>query len=497
MPPGLTKETQKPFHSLKIKIPLLSALILIVIFSLSSLILIFGSLETAKKSLLERARAFSKLSVIPIGFSYNNFFDSGYLKFREDIQDISASNKDITRIQIIGSGGAILFDTFDIDSPTKTPSAEKVTDPTIVNLISTNETSEIKDLDGNTSQIIEPYFDDFGSKPFSLRYFISYESVFEATNQSILVTLLIALVAFLVAVGSTSLVVHRSILAPLGKIVLSAKEISHGNFSKVIKLDSRDELGDLANSLNQMTEKLKKNIEDLKQLDKLKDEFIILASHNLRTPLTIIKGYTEQLLESKNLGAQERQSLTNLSQNTKVLEETTESLLNLVALEKGSKPLYKEKIDLSEILHKAVRSFSASVAEKKLIFLMELPQTETIKIEADPQKLQQAFSGLIDNAIKFNKVGGKVIVKLEKAKNKILISISDTGIGIANEEKDLIFKKFHRATETLTYNYEGIGLGLYLTKLIIESHQGKIWFDTKLGFGSTFYVELPVKATAT
>lgn len=407
--------------------------------------------------------------------------------------DISASNKDITRIQIIEASGEITFDSSDIGVANRKPSSKSIDDIAILDLINSNKTTEVKNTNGSVSQIIVPYFDDFGARPFSVRYFLSYESVFKSAISSIMTTLLLALTALVVTLVAMTYLVHKSILSPLGRIVQSAREISRGNLSKVINLESKDELGDLASSLNQMTEKLKKNIEDLKQLDKLKDEFIYLASHNLRTPITIIKGYTERLFKSEVLKADERASLGKLSQSTEELEATTESLLNLVALEKGSKPLLKEVVDLPNILRQAVSNLSTAAAAKQVIFLLDLPSEKLSKMEADGQRLLQAFSGLIDNAIKFNKIGGKVIVRLEKKKDKVLVSVEDTGIGISDEEKDLIFKKFHRATDTLTYDYEGIGLGLYLTKLLVESHRGKIWFESRLGLGTTFYVELPIK----
>jgi len=482
------------FHrSLQFKFSFISGFLFVLIFGVSSAVIISQSVSFQKQSLLNKSRTYSKLATKPIGDSYNLYYSSGYFRFREQVEGYLDLNRDISRFQLISPTGKIIFDSVEIDSGSDVSSRSDLEDKAIISAVNKNKKSEFSVNSNDINQIIEPYSDDFGTRPFSIRYFVTYESVYESINQSIVTTLLLALVALIITLVSTTYLVHISILAPLVRIVQSAKEISHGNLAKVIKLESKDELGELAISLNQMTGKLKKNIEDLKQLDKMKDEFIFLASHNLRTPLTIIKGYTERLLESAVLGAEEKESLSKVSQSTKDLEATTESLLNLVALEKSNKPLIKKAVDLPDILRKAVNALSETAAEKKINFILELPGEGFPKIEADPQRLPQAFSGLVDNAIKFNKAGGKVTVRLAKKDNQALVSVSDTGIGIPEEEKDLIFKKFHRATDILTYNYEGIGLGLYLTKLIIEAHQGKIWFESKKGVGTTFYVEIPVK----
>lgn len=109
----------------------------------------------------------------------------------------------------------------------------------------------------------------------------------------------------------------------------------------------------------------------------------------------------------------------------------------------------------------------------------------------DVTKLKVAFNNLLENAVKFNRDSGSVTIGIEEKSDSFIVSFKDTGIGISEKEIPLVFKKFHRATDILTYNYEGLGLGLYLTRVIVEAHQGKVWFESKAGEGSTFYVSLP------
>jgi signal transduction histidine kinase len=242
-----------------------------------------------------------------------------------------------------------------------------------------------------------------------------------------------------------------------------------------------------------MAATLKKNIEDLKELDKLKDEFVFLASHNLRTPITVIKGYIGLMQKDKSLDIKSRNRLDKMLISTKELELLSESLLNLASLEYRDKRLLISDIDLVKIIEETTESFGKEAAKKEVSFILELPSFTVSAVQADRERIKQALENVIENAVKFNKEGGKVIIKLEEKDKELLLSISDTGIGISKEEGENIFQKFHRATSVLMYDYEGIGLGLYVAKLIIEAHLGKIWFESKLGVGTTFYITLPVK----
>ncbi|HEX7456410.1 MAG TPA: HAMP domain-containing sensor histidine kinase [Candidatus Nanoarchaeia archaeon] len=482
-----------PGRSLKIKIPFISALILFVIFGSASIILIRQNITFQKQSLLSQAKTFATLGTKPIGDSYSFYFESGYLKFREYLIDTLAMDESIIRIQIISVRGDILFDTINLESPLGSGSSDKIEDGKILQALPLNKQKEFRGENGDVTNIIVPYFDDFNSHPFSIRYFISYEAIYNTAEKAIMTIILLTLLILILTWASMTVLVRRLILSPLDKIVLAAGEISHGKLEGSIRLFTGDELENLATSLNQMTVTLRKNIEDLKELDKLKDEFVYLASHNLRSPLTVIKGYTSVLRQRKTIDSELKEYLKRIDISTNKLSELIESLLDLVSLEEKRKPLTMRPVDLARLLKEVVDKLGKKATEKKIIVSTRLPEGDVLKVNSNEQKLSQAFESLIDNAIKFNKEQGKVTVGLEKKNEKAVISIKDTGIGIAQAEQKNVFKKFHRATDMLAYNYEGVGLGLYLTKLIIEAHQGKIWFESEVGKGTTFYVELPIK----
>jgi signal transduction histidine kinase len=478
--------------SIRVKFSLLLLLLLFLVFTLSSGVLAYRSLNTQRENLITQARAYAKLSAKPIGNTYSLYYDSGFLKFEQLVGEILVLNPDIEKVQIISVTGEVLFDSSNLgqEKPTDTVS---IKDQNVLDSIGLNTESEIPKRSENSipREIIEPYFEDFGAHPFSVRYFISYDSISQNLLSTILTTLFLSSIFFAGAIVLIILVVNRTILSPIETVIEGSEKISKGDLSHVIEVGTKDEVADLASAVNHMAHTLKKNIEDLKELDKLKDEFVLLASHNLRTPLTVIKGYISSIREDKTLDSKIRSDIENMSDSTKQLETITETLLSLVSLEKGQKVLEKKEVDLANLLEEVGGKLGMNAADKKVSFIFEFPSEPTPKIKLEKDRVEQAFLGLVDNAIKFNKEGGKVIVKLEQKNKEIVVSIRDEGIGIPEEERGKVFKKFHRATDVLTYNYEGIGLGLYLSKLIIESHQGKIWFESKVGEGSTFYVSLP------
>ncbi|OGY27078.1 MAG: hypothetical protein A2Z42_01750, partial [Candidatus Woykebacteria bacterium RBG_19FT_COMBO_43_10] len=479
-------------YSLRVKFSLITAAIFLIIFGIVSFVLIRQNIDFQKQSLLARANTFSNLGTKPIGDAYNSYFQAGFLRFREQLIDTLVLNEDIFRLQIISVEGEILFDTINLDRQNG-ETVEKMEDPEILQAVSARQPTQLTGQNGDVDEIIVPYSDDFGARPFSVRYFISYESIYKEVDRIILTIGLLTVAVLVVTLVAMTVFVYLLILKPLGRIIDAAGEITRGNLRQKIDLATRDELAELANSLNQMTERLKKNIEDLKQLDKLKNEFVYLASHNLRSPLTAIKGYIDILLKNKSLDREAKEASGKIAVSSARLEELTESLLNLVALEENKQPLLMKSVDLEELLEALAEKFAASISEKRISLIFEFSPGEIPKIDLDEPRISQALESLLENAIKFNREEGKIIVGLKRIKDYLRLSIKDTGIGIPKKERERVFQKFHRATDILTYDYEGIGLGLYVTKLIIEAHQGRIWFESEAGAGTTFYVELPLK----
>jgi signal transduction histidine kinase len=228
--------------------------------------------------------------------------------------------------------------------------------------------------------------------------------------------------------------------------------------------------------------------EQLKQADKLKTEFIILGSHNLRTPIaTLLAGL--EMISSTSLTSEQRETIIALGSSARRLQRFTEDMLAISQLEAGDQ-LTLQPASIKEVLDPLIAEVKGLTYSKTIKFFVSIDDPEAA-ISCNLIRLQNGLRSLIDNAFKFTK-DGSVTIRSKRLANKVSISITDTGTGIEPSELPKLFTKFHRGTDSLRYEYEGEGIGLYLTKLIIDEHKGQIEVESKPGKGSTFTVTLPL-----
>ena len=238
--------------------------------------------------------------------------------------------------------------------------------------------------------------------------------------------------------------------------------------------------------------KIEKLLEHEREVNESKNEFVTIVSHYLRTPLTITKGYLDLLIRGVAKSGEEKELLSHVYNEQKRLSTLVEDLISISSLEKGELRLFKTKISLVALVKKVADDL-ASLAKEKGLYLKTEFTDDFETVQADSQKLNQAISNLVDNAIKFTSIGG-VTLKVSKKNTGAEICVEDTGIGIDPQEIPKLFQKFHRGTSITTFNYEGSGLGLHITKLIVEAHRGKVTVSSKLGTGSIFCIYLPIKS---
>jgi len=233
-----------------------------------------------------------------------------------------------------------------------------------------------------------------------------------------------------------------------------------------------------------------------KELDKTKSEFISIASHQLRTPLSIIIGYLSMILEGAygKISKKTVEPISNAFTASQQLNKLVNTLLNVSRIEADKIKLEAEKMPVKEILEPIIEEFKITAQKKGLYLRLSIP-TPLPKISLDKQKINQVIMNIIDNAIKYTKIGGIVVrVTTLKNKNKILIQIADTGLGMEKKQITQIFKKFKRGKAGEISWASGAGLGLFIAKKFTELHHGKIWAESKgINKGSTFYIELPIK----
>ena len=232
------------------------------------------------------------------------------------------------------------------------------------------------------------------------------------------------------------------------------------------------------------------------ELDKVKSGFISIASHQLRAPLTSIRWYSEMLLAGSKGKLNEDQTdiIKEISEGVVRLYKTINTLLDISRLEGDVVGKDKKPIDLTEITAQVIKELSPSIVEKKLVYFSFSAQTDTIVVNLDETLLRQVILNLFVNAILYTNEKGTIEGRwmIDKENNVVIYSVRDNGIGIPKSEQDKVFTKFFRAGNAKSKVPDGTGLGLSLIKDIVTSWEGKIWFETEEGKGTTFFFTIPI-----
>ncbi|EKE15764.1 MAG: PAS/PAC sensor signal transduction histidine kinase [uncultured bacterium] len=251
--------------------------------------------------------------------------------------------------------------------------------------------------------------------------------------------------------------------------------------------------------LQVMADKLSAANDQLRKLDNAKTEFISIASHQLRTPLTSIKGFVSLIIEGSygEINDKAKDALEKVYASSERLVHLVEDLLNVSRIESGRMQFTFEKSDIGELMKELYENFILVAKSKDLYLDFKLPDEKLPMVSMDPAKMREVISNFTDNALKYTEKGG-VVMKGEKTENNtIKITISDTGIGVPADEMPYLFKKFSRGKDTGRLHATGTGLGLYVAKNIIEAHHGKVWIESDgAGKGSRFIIELPIEQAA-
>lgn len=232
----------------------------------------------------------------------------------------------------------------------------------------------------------------------------------------------------------------------------------------------------------------------IKEVDQMKDEFISIASHELRTPLTSIKGYTSLIMEGdygKVENAGMYQGLERIMTSTQRLEALVEDLLNVSRIEQGRLSVENKDIEIEPIIEEIVSQLSVTAEQKNLKLVYEKASEKLPHLSADPERLKQILINLIGNAIKYTETGS-VTVNNEIKDNELRIKITDTGIGISPEGQKNLFQKFYRVKTDKTESVQGTGLGLWITKQLIELMGGKIFLESIEGKGTQVTIVLNI-----
>jgi signal transduction histidine kinase len=331
-----------------------------------------------------------------------------------------------------------------------------------------------------------------------------YASMFR-TSGVLLVGLGMALVA--------SLLVARRVVRPLEALRKGVERIGGGDLNSRLDVKTGDEIEVLADEFNRMAENLRSAYtgleqkvaertrdlavanERLQELDRLKSDFVSNVSHELRTPLTAIKGAVDLVLRQVAGPLTEKQVhyLTRVRSNTQHLAGLINDLLDLSKIESGKIEMRSSRISLGGLVHEVMETLRP-VAAEKIIDLEATIADPSILVWADRDKVNQVLMNLIGNAIKFTPAQGRVTVSAARDGNEsVYVSVTDTGPGIAPEEREKIFDKFYQIAQTGETKPKGTGLGLAICKALVELHGGHIWVESEINHGCTFSFTLPAE----
>jgi signal transduction histidine kinase len=279
-------------------------------------------------------------------------------------------------------------------------------------------------------------------------------------------------------------------------ISVSLSIILFRNFKK--ETDQRVFIENISNELEQSKIRLEESNfrlenanEKLKSLDKLKTEFVSLASHQLRSPLTAIKGYTSMLIEGDygDINPQAKETIDRIMESSNNLTLVVEDLLNVSKIEQGGLKYEMIKFDFSNLVEKTVKDLSITAEKKGLKLIYDTSDDYKYFVTGDEEKLRQVLVNLIDNSMKYTPEG-EIKINLSLNNDKIILSVKDSGVGIPKEIIGKLFEKFSRG-EGSKLNSSGSGLGLYLVKEIVRAHKGRVWVESEGdGKGSNFLVEI-------
>jgi PAS domain S-box-containing protein len=227
-----------------------------------------------------------------------------------------------------------------------------------------------------------------------------------------------------------------------------------------------------------------------KELELRKDDFINMASHELKTPLTSMKLYLTVLKKqlANHTEAKSQKILASIIYQTDRLQDLVSDLLDVSRLETGKLSFTKELLPIDTLIKDTIEELQSSIDGKTINFT----SSGSLQVHADKFRLYQVLTNLITNAAKYSPNKGTIIVQLKKQKDAAVVSVQDFGIGIAKEDQKKIFDRLYQASSATVKTYPGLGMGLYISREIIKRHKGRIWVESSLGKGSTFYFSLPL-----
>ncbi len=322
---------------------------------------------------------------------------------------------------------------------------------------------------------------EFNSKA-AVRYIVSLEDI-DSQLGTVYMYLLLGTLLFIFTVILSGKFFIKSIVVPMEKISKTVHEVADGDYNARVIYDGEDEINDLCENINAM-------LVQISDMDKMKNDFISTISHEIRTPLTAVKGWGETLSQIGDKDPVMLQKGLNviISESTR-LSGLVEELLDFSRIQNGALKLKNEIMDVLAELDETVFVFRDRAVREGIDFVYSAPEYPA-PMMGDPNRIKQVYTNILDNALKYTEQGGKVSVNAEiDSDNNLIISVSDTGCGIAPEDLPKVKEKFYKTS----INYRGSGIGLAVADEIVKLHNGELKISSVLNQGTTVKILLPLE----
>lgn len=334
----------------------------------------------------------------------------------------------------------------------------------------------------NMISVYAPMVSGFSTVGYVILHF-PQASLGQTVNDTLNVVYLTCLVIFLLSLLLLFLL-HRIVLKPIRQITAAAKEYAAGNLSYEYSFHSGDELGVLSETLSYMAAALAQTSEDQRK-------FVTNVSHDFRSPLTSIKGYIEAILDGTIPQSMQEKYLRIVRDETDRLNKLTQNLLDMNTISQNGTLLDCTDFDIHHIIKKILATFEGRCNEKRITFELTFTARE-FYVHADEARIQQVLYNLIDNAIKFSNPGSIIFIETYEKREKAYISVKDQGIGIPAESLKKIWERFYKTDTSRGKDKKGLGLGLSITRDILQAHGETIDVISTEGVGTEFIFTLPL-----
>ncbi|MBI4316978.1 MAG: HAMP domain-containing histidine kinase [Chloroflexi bacterium] len=300
----------------------------------------------------------------------------------------------------------------------------------------------------------------------------------DSVNRSLLVATGVgALLALLL-----TLALSRRIVGPLESLTAAARRMEHGDLRQRVEVRGEDEVGQLARAFNAMAESMSRN-------EMLRRHMVSDVAHELRAPLTNIRGYLEFMLDG--VLEPDRETLTSAHQEAELLSRLIDDLQELALADAGQLRLDRQPSAVDEVIERAAVAQQPHLTARGLKLETHLA-ADLPSVYVDAERIGQVLSNLLSNAIAYTPEGGTVAISSRQADAWVEVSVADTGVGIASEDLPYVFERFYRADKSRARATGGAGLGLAIVKHLVEAHGGRVWAESAVGCGSKFNFTLPV-----